>query len=294
MRHPFDELAPEYFALYTTMSVKPAWVNTVDRTAKRLLASKQRYAGVQIVTAVPAAVIMCIAEREMGGNVERNLAQGDPLTDYSVHVPKGEPRFTGHEPPFTWEEAAVRALQIDGLNVVRNWTVLQAAYQFEIFNGEGYRNNHHIRSPYLWGLTNQQQPGKYVEDGKYVADHLDTQIGTMPLLRRIMELDASLAIPVGTPPLAKASTQHDAYWVQRALNALGFPEEPLLVDGNTGRMTRRAVVAFQKYAELDPDGLVGPLTQKALEDAVAKAGKEVASGPSPAAPPPVVASATAQ
>jgi uncharacterized protein (TIGR02594 family) len=50
--------------------------------------------------------------------------------------------------------------------------------------------------------------------------------------------------------------------IQRRLLALGF--NPGAVDGAWGPRTRAAVIAFQKSAGLDPDGVVGPKTIDAL------------------------------
>lgn len=53
----------------------------------------------------------------------------------------------------------------------------------------------------------------------------------------------------------------DVTWVQLHLNTKGWK---LDADGRFGKMTKSAVVAFQKSAKLDADGVVGPATWKAL------------------------------
>lgn len=52
--------------------------------------------------------------------------------------------------------------------------------------------------------------------------------------------------------------------IQRRLLALGHDPGPL--DGAWGRRSRAALVAFQKSAGLDPDGVAGPRTLAALND----------------------------
>jgi len=55
--------------------------------------------------------------------------------------------------------------------------------------------------------------------------------------------------------------------LQTQLRDWGFPLEPdrqLLVDGRFGPQTQRAVIQFQQYKGLQPDGLVGPETSAAL------------------------------
>jgi len=56
-------------------------------------------------------------------------------------------------------------------------------------------------------------------------------------------------------------TKHSAEDIQRALIAKGFN---LTVDGTIGPKTITAIKAFQKYNELVPDGIVGPVTAKVL------------------------------
>jgi uncharacterized protein (TIGR02594 family) len=60
--------------------------------------------------------------------------------------------------------------------------------------------------------------------------------------------------------------------LQKLLNETGAR---LNVDGKFGRNTQDAVVAFQEKHGLDPDGIVGPLTARALELAVANPGQPV-------------------
>ena len=75
-------------------------------------------------------------------------------------VPKGRGPFS------TWEEAAIDALKIK--RYPPEWDIAHIAYAFEKFNGFGYRSKG-IPSPYLWGGSNIQRPGKYVRDGVYDA-----------------------------------------------------------------------------------------------------------------------------
>lgn len=50
--------------------------------------------------------------------------------------------------------------------------------------------------------------------------------------------------------------------IQIALNDRGYG--PLKIDGKDGPKTKKAVAAFQKDSGLEPDGLVGPLTENRL------------------------------
>src|SRR6185295_802829 len=99
------------------------------------------------------------------------------------------------------------ALSYEGLDKVAragSWSVEQACFVLERYNGFGYRNRG-LRSPYLWGGTNLQQPGKYVADGRFDATVIDRQPGCMPLLCKLWSLDPALRLPIadavdGAPP----------------------------------------------------------------------------------------------
>jgi len=78
------------------------------------------------------------------------------------------------------------------------------------------------------------------------------------------------AAPAGWQP--SGTLRHDLVvgsmeWVQAALNALGIPPVPLVVDGLEGAATHYAVSSFQRRNRLFVDGLAGPETVAALEKA---------------------------
>ncbi len=54
-------------------------------------------------------------------------------------------------------------------------------------------------------------------------------------------------------------------WVQDLLKQNGYT---ITIDGIFGMQTKNAVIHFQKYNNLDTDGIVGPLTRKALKKSV--------------------------
>ena len=59
---------------------------------------------------------------------------------------------------------------------------------------------------------------------------------------------------------------HATYRLQTALRGLGYP---VAIDGRFGVGTSRAVVAFQRSADVAADGNCGPATWAALEAATA-------------------------
>jgi len=72
-------------------------------------------------------------------------------------------------------------------------------------------------------------------------------------------------------------------WVQTALNRI--MRAGLSVDGISGPRTRQAVIAFQRSRSLTPDGIVGPITERALQAAGAPAPPQSSSQPSAGLPP---------
>lgn len=69
------------------------------------------------------------------------------------------------------------------------------------------------------------------------------------------------------PTIRRGSKGNDVAYVQAILADLGYDLGNAGVDGDFGRKTEEAVVAFQKANGLNPDGVVGPLTYAALESA---------------------------
>ena len=157
----------------------------VAAVAKRLVAAKARYQSVEASTGVPWWLIAGIHEREASQDWNTQLAQGDPLHKVSTN----EPRDMG---PFdTWEEGAIAALKHDGLTSVPDWDLEKALHWQEKYNGWGYFYRG-IPSPYVWGATSVQRPGKFVSDGVWSATTMDRQIGCAAILKGMMALDPSI------------------------------------------------------------------------------------------------------
>ena len=65
--------------------------------------------------------------------------------------------------------------------------------------------------------------------------------------------------------LKKGSKGNSVRWLQYALNKRGAH---LIVDGVFGEKTRQAVIKFQQDHDLVPDGIVGPMTIKAIASSI--------------------------
>lgn len=284
MRHPYEILRPEYEKLLSTMRVlRPVEVNAA---ANRLIQTPNMmcYKEVADATGVPAALIAALDWRESSADPSRALGQGDRWDRVSVNEPRGLGPFKSRV------DAAIFYVRRERLNDnSAPWSWPYVCWKAEAWNGFGPRN-HSIHTGYLWGGTNHYRRGKYVRDGVWDPNHVDRQLGVIPVMMRVISLtqaiDPALAfdkapaidqvapptlVPVPSPVgVSGSSSKHNVKWLQDALNkvqqdALG---QPLLIDGSYGRRTRYAVRTFQANHGLNIDGLFGPKTDAALTAAL--------------------------
>lgn len=143
---------------------------------------KSRYQGVERDTNVPWMLIAGLHMRESSFDFDTYLGNGEPLDQVTELVPAGRGPFD------SWEDGAVDALTYDGLTEITDWRLEKMIFHAEKYNGTGYYNKG-IPSAYCWSLTTIQQPGKYVADGVWDADYMDTQPGVCGLLYAIHRLD---------------------------------------------------------------------------------------------------------
>jgi lysozyme family protein len=293
MKHPFEILRPDYERLLATM--RNTRLREAEAAAHRYRSWIDRYRPVHEATGVPLALIAALHYRESSGDFRTNLANGDPLTGPTTHVPAGRPPLLeGMTFPVGWGYAAIDALRYDHLDdTTHPWTWPYACYAAESYNGFGPRARG-VHTGYLWSGTNHYLTGKYVADGLWNPDKTDNQLGVVPLMAAMVRQDASLAL-AGDPPGAAdlsvlpgfkvprteppapppdgvghaviaggVSPVEHVRMLQARLNELKVEGTPLVVDGNYGRRTREAVRAFQRLHDLEADGLAGPLTRTAL------------------------------
>jgi lysozyme family protein len=147
-----------------------------------------QYEPLEKTTGVPAFWTGCIDKRESDMNPARNIAQGDRWDRVSTHVPKGMGPFT------SWSEAATAAYKLPAhkLDKVQRWSVERMLYEAEKWNGFGYLR-HGTNSPYVWGWTNHQQPGKYIADGVWSSTAWDSQPGVAAMLQALAASDPAIA-----------------------------------------------------------------------------------------------------
>lgn len=176
---------PQYARQWDSMVIKPKRLHEFDALAARLLANKARYQSIEAKTGVPWYLIAVLHLRESNANFDTYLGNGQSLYRRTTIVPKDRGPFD------SFEDGAIDALTIDGLTSVQDWRLEKVLYHCELFNGTGY-NLRGLPSPYIWGGTNVQQPGKYVSDGRFNPRVWDTQPGCAPILARLAELDPSI------------------------------------------------------------------------------------------------------
>lgn len=151
--------------------------------ADRLIANKARYEAVSNALkekgyTIPWEFIAVAHVRESNGDFQTYLGNGQSLKKKTTIVPKGRGPFN------TWEEGAIDALLNAPPYAAKNkdWSIGGTLTKLEEYNGLGYASKG-VPSPYLWAGTDQYSKGKYVADGKYDPNHVDTQLGCAGLLK---------------------------------------------------------------------------------------------------------------
>lgn len=215
----FEKMKPRYTKWWAEMRIDPDLQPAIDKVAKAIVATrKARYVAVERMTGVPWWWIAAAHHREASGSFDGVLHNGEKILGTGRKtklVPAGRGPFA------TWEESAVDALKIKGLDKIKDWTIERAAYELERFNGWGYFFRG-VPSAYLWSFSNIYLGGKYIADGVWSATTFDKQMGVMPLLRRLAAIDATVAFNAPTPKLpAKRAPEKPAVQAQDVGKAAG-------------------------------------------------------------------------
>lgn len=176
---------PTYAKEWDSMAIKPGRVGEFNAIAAKLFAHKSRYQSIADKTGVPWWMIAVIHMRESDADFSKSLAQGDPWNRRSHNKP-----ISG---PFgSFEESALWALKHDGLTGVADWRIEKVLYYLELYNGAGY-DMRGLPSPYIWGGTNIQRPGKYTSDGRWSSSAVDIQPGCATMIWALARVDPSIS-----------------------------------------------------------------------------------------------------
>lgn len=165
--------------------------------ARRLLASKDRFLGLEKLCGVPALWTMPVFERE-GGGFSAYLGNGDPLTRATTDIPRRRGPFA------SWEEGAQDALRLDHIaEADEEWSWALACYKWELWNGFGPRL-HGRPTGYVWSWTSVYAGGKYVADGVWSRGTWDQQAGCVAIARAIVSLAPELNFKPAQPAVPSA------------------------------------------------------------------------------------------
>ena len=263
----FPQYEQGYIDDWASLSIRPERAADIQRQARLLLQGKAIYATIEAKTGVPWWFIGLCHYRESNFNFNTYLGNGQALNRVTTIVPKGRGPFLG---PDAFVDGAVDALRIEGFIGATDWSIARVLYRLEGFNGYGY-HGYGVNSPYLYGGSTLYGPpeargGKYVSDGVFNPNVVDTQLGTAVILKELMQLDSTITIQ---PAPAQQSIQPEdeaassALWLQQSLNRLGGTTL-LDEDSWNGRPTMAAVSAFQRGNGLPDTGIADAATIAAI------------------------------
>ena len=203
----YETYRPVYEDNWTNLKIRPSREPAASKAAKRITAGKPRYQKVEKSTSVPWWFVGLVHLRESDLDFTKQLGQGDPLDQVSTHEPKGMGPYRG---PSAFEDSCVDALKHEGYLNQPDWSVARTCYRLEGYNGYGY-HSHGVNSPYLYGGSTLYGPpearaGKYVKDGVFSDSFNDPQLGTLVVLKKMMEGDPSIQFksPPTMPPSSVA------------------------------------------------------------------------------------------
>lgn len=212
----------------------------VESQVRKILTCRDAYVSVEAVTGVPWFIIGIMDLREGGGGACTHLHNGDSLKKQTENVPANRPPGPG---PFTFIQSAVDALRIKKLDKIERWTLERIAYEFERYNGFGYRKYRKMLSPYLWGATNHQQPGKYVRDGVFDRSVMDKQVGCMALLKALCDAEG-----IAITSQFGATANPDEPTPASNAKAEDGPDKRVIVGGSAAAVTVTGAIAQTKEA----------------------------------------------
>lgn len=266
----FNQRKSTYSNMWRKAVTNSSRSNQADQAARLVLKNKNTYKEVEKRTGVPWAFVGVLHYRESACNMQGILHNGEKIIGTGKKtrlVPKGRGPFN------SWMTAAVDELSIKGLKKgAQVWSVEMCLYQGERYNGWGY---YYKKTPsaYLWSGTNQYIKGKYIADHVWDGNAVDKQMGIVPVMKRLQQLDKEVSW--GTPmedespvevteiDLNDDLSKSEILSIQKKLRELGY-EETGWIDGIWGSRTEAGITSFQKNEGLEPTGKIDSDTLAAL------------------------------
>lgn len=264
-------------ARWSAAAIKPSQTKAFAAVAKRLVAKKPDYVVAESATGVPWFVIAVIHEREASQRFDRSIAQGDPWNRVSTHVPRGRGPFK------SWYEAAIDALTNCAPYAAKwsDWSAGGTLTLLEHYNGLGYYKRG-LPSPYIWAGTNQYTRGKYVADGRFDPNQVDSQLGCAGLILAMAKLDEAVSFETPhalmSPPVEADDPASDSQAVapeveddeKAAAPVTPPPPPPINVQAPTAHysfdveLLQRKLVKMNYHEIGEIDGLWGGKTRGAV------------------------------
>jgi lysozyme family protein len=265
----FEQFRQGYASNWAALKIRPERDGAVAARAQTLLRGKPTYQQCETRTQIPWWFFGLCHYRESDFDFNTYLGNGQSLARPTTIVPIGRGPFTG---PNAFVDGAVDAMKIQGFIGAQDWSIERVSFRLEGFNGYGY-HQFGVNSPYLYGGSTLYGPpeargGKYVRDHDFRSDVVDTQLGTLVILKKLLQLDPSINLggtPAGPiPPEPDQQLAHGILWVQQTLNRLGT-DPTLTEDGILGPRTMAAIQDFQAENNLPQTGLPDTGTLAALD-----------------------------
>ena len=180
---------PVYAADWDRMTIKADRLHEFVEQAEFAIKHKAIYQEAS-EAGFPWAMVAVVHRRERDCDFDTYLGNGQSLKHKTTKVPKGRGPFLG---PKAFIDGCIDAVRQEGWASVHEWPLERVLYHLELFNGTGY-DGKGFPSPYLFGGTNIQKPGKYTSDHVFSKKVMDKQPGCAPLLQQIMKLDPSVTL----------------------------------------------------------------------------------------------------
>lgn len=242
----------EYQDAFDHLVILPSKLHSAQQTAGRIHDHKDRYLEVENATEnrVPWWFIGIIHYRESDCDFTTYLGNGQSLEHVTTAEPKGRGPFDG---PHAFFEGCLDALRHEGYLKVTDWSVANALYLWEKYNGLGY-SMRGLPSPYIFGGTTRYRKGKYVSDGKFSSTLVDPQLGCAAILKCLLVLDPTITLQL---PPGTATVQQKLE--EPAMATVSTPVPAVHDTAGTNISTGRAATAFGNISAGTLAAVLGPL-----------------------------------